>query len=93
MAMLSLSTRQDLTTRPGMPIRNTSLGKQTNDGSLVIDARLNRKWLEISRLWMPAHRDIMTVNGKPWPYLKVEPRTYRFSILNACTSREVRHMS
>jgi FtsP/CotA-like multicopper oxidase with cupredoxin domain len=26
----------------------------------------------------------MTVNGKPWPYQKVEPRVYRFLTLNAC---------
>jgi spore coat protein A len=27
--------------------------------------------------------DTMVVNGKVWPYLKVEPRKYRFRILNA----------
>src|SRR5262249_55548845 len=26
--------------------------------------------------------DVTTVNGAPWPYLKVEPRRYRFRILN-----------
>eukprot|EP00953_Heterococcus_sp_UTEX-ZZ885_P022192 12297-Heterococcus_DN1.PRE.1 len=25
----------------------------------------------------------MTVNGKPWPYHKVEERTYRFNLVNA----------
>jgi FtsP/CotA-like multicopper oxidase with cupredoxin domain len=29
--------------------------------------------------------DINTVNGRPWPYLKVEPRVYRFTTLNSCT--------
>lgn len=31
--------------------------------------------------------DVICVNGKAWPYLEVEPRRYRFRILNACNSR------
>ncbi len=31
--------------------------------------------------------DFMLVNGKAWPYLEVEPRKYRFRVLNACDSR------
>lgn len=31
--------------------------------------------------------DFMCVNGMPWPYLEVEPRKYRFRLLNACDSR------
>lgn len=31
--------------------------------------------------------DVVHVNGQPWPYLKVEPRKYRFRILNAAVSR------
>jgi spore coat protein A len=31
--------------------------------------------------------DVMLVNGKVWPYLDVEPRMYRFRILNGCNSR------
>jgi len=31
--------------------------------------------------------DVMLVNGKVWPFLNVEPRMYRFRILNACNSR------
>jgi spore coat protein A len=31
--------------------------------------------------------DTMLVNGKVWPYLDVEPRMYRFRILNGCNSR------
>jgi len=31
--------------------------------------------------------DVMLVNGKVWPFLDVEPRMYRFRILNACNSR------
>ncbi len=31
--------------------------------------------------------DFILVNGKTWPYQKVEPRKYRFRVLNACDSR------
>lgn len=31
--------------------------------------------------------DVNTVNGKSWPYLEVEPRRYRFRVLNACNAR------
>jgi FtsP/CotA-like multicopper oxidase with cupredoxin domain len=29
----------------------------------------------------------MLVNGRTWPYLEVEPRLYRFRLLNGCNSR------
>jgi spore coat protein A len=31
--------------------------------------------------------DTMLVNGKVWPFLAVEPRMYRFRILNGCNAR------
>jgi spore coat protein A len=31
--------------------------------------------------------DVMLVNGKVWPYLNVDPRMYRFRILNGCNAR------
>ncbi|MBI5684646.1 MAG: multicopper oxidase domain-containing protein [Verrucomicrobia bacterium] len=31
--------------------------------------------------------NMMLVNGRAWPVLRVEPRRYRFRILNACNSR------
>ncbi|KAF2761281.1 Cupredoxin [Pseudovirgaria hyperparasitica] len=31
--------------------------------------------------------DVIHVNGQPWPYMKVEPRKYRFRFLNAAISR------
>jgi len=31
--------------------------------------------------------DVMLVNGKVWPYLEVEPRLYRFRIVNGCNAR------
>ena len=33
--------------------------------------------------------DVMLVNGKVWPFLSVEPRLYRFRILNGCNARIV----
>jgi FtsP/CotA-like multicopper oxidase with cupredoxin domain len=38
--------------------------------------------------WIPMFLgDVMVVNGKSWPYLTVEPRRYRFRLLNGCNSR------
>jgi spore coat protein A len=34
--------------------------------------------------------DVMVVNGKSWPYLEVEPRRYRFRVLNGCNARFLR---
>jgi spore coat protein A len=31
--------------------------------------------------------DVMLVNGKVWPYLEVDPRLYRFRVLNGCNAR------
>ncbi len=31
--------------------------------------------------------DAMLVNGKVWPFLEVEPRLYRFRVLNGCNAR------
>ena len=39
-------------------------------------------------IWIPEYfGDVMLVNGKVWPFLAVEPRQYRFRILNGCNSR------
>lgn len=34
--------------------------------------------------------DVILVNGRPWPYMKVERRKYRLRLLNACVSRALR---
>ncbi len=42
----------------------------------------------IPPIWNPEFfGNSMVVNGKTWPYLEVEPRLYRFRILNACNTR------
>jgi bilirubin oxidase len=43
---------------------------------------------DISPLWNPEFfGNTMVVNGRTWPYLEVEPRRYRFRILNGCNGR------
>jgi spore coat protein A len=34
--------------------------------------------------------DVILVNGRPWPFMKVEPRKYRFRVLDASISRSFR---
>jgi len=43
---------------------------------------------DVSPSWNPEFfGNAMTVNGRTWPYLEVEPRLYRFRLLNGCNSR------
>jgi spore coat protein A len=43
---------------------------------------------EIHPFWTPEFvGDVMTVNGKSWPYLSVAPRKYRFRFLEGCNAR------
>ena len=38
--------------------------------------------------WAPEYfGDVIVVNGKSWPYLRVEPRRYRFRVVNASNAR------
>jgi spore coat protein A len=42
----------------------------------------------IHKFWIPEFfGDVMVVNGKSWPYLEVEPRRYRFRLLDGCNAR------
>ncbi|MFI7493783.1 multicopper oxidase family protein [Kocuria sp. M4R2S49] len=50
------------------------------DGSLGYDDNSH------SGLW----GDVVLVNGRPWPVMKVQKRVYRFRVLNACISRSLR---
>lgn len=34
--------------------------------------------------------DVILVNGRPWPVMKVQKRVYRFRLLNCCISRSLR---
>jgi len=43
---------------------------------------------DISPIWNPEFfGNTMVVNGRTWPVLEVEPRRYRFRLLNGCNSR------
>lgn len=46
---------------------------------------------QIHPFWIPEFfGDTMVVNGRTWPSLQVEPRRYRFRVVNACNARFVR---
>ncbi|KJS29770.1 MAG: bilirubin oxidase [Desulfatitalea sp. BRH_c12] len=43
---------------------------------------------DVSPIWNPEFfGNHMVVNGQTWPFLEVEPRHYRFRLLNGCQSR------
>lgn len=45
---------------------------------------------DVHPYWIPEFfGDVMTVNGKSWPYLEVEPRRYRFRFVDAANARFV----
>ncbi|HUV41080.1 MAG TPA: multicopper oxidase domain-containing protein [Sedimentisphaerales bacterium] len=49
---------------------------------------LNMLMSDVSPLWNPEFfGNTMVVNGRTWPYLNVEPRRYRFRLLNGCNAR------
>jgi len=55
----------------------------TDDGQLFMDTRP----LPDSGIAASIFCDFMLVNGVPWPVMDVEPRKYRFRVLNAADSR------
>jgi FtsP/CotA-like multicopper oxidase with cupredoxin domain len=60
----------------------------TTNPSLIDGAPSNPR---IHPYWIPEFfGDTMVVNGRTWPFLRVEPRRYRFRIVNASNSRFVR---
>jgi spore coat protein A, manganese oxidase len=43
---------------------------------------------DVSPIWNPEFfGNTIVVNGRTWPYLEVEPRRYRFRLLNGCQAR------
>ncbi|HYZ57720.1 MAG TPA: multicopper oxidase domain-containing protein [Streptosporangiaceae bacterium] len=59
-----------------------------NNPSLVDGPPGNPK---IHPFWIPEFfGDAMLVNGRTWPYLQVEPRRYRFRIINSSNARFLR---
>ncbi len=68
-----------------MPLLIQDLAFNT-DGSLAyptkgVNPDIHQQWVQ------DFFGDVICVNGKAWPYLQVEPRRYRFRMLNACNAR------
>lgn len=60
-----------------------------DDGSLLYP--INDDANPPEHVWIPEFfGDTMLVNGKVWPFLEVEPRKYRFRLLNGCNARTLR---
>ena len=58
------------------------------DGSLYYPKQPEKPVPELESSIIPEFiGDTILVNGKVWPYLKVEPRKYRFRLLNASNTR------
>jgi spore coat protein A len=58
------------------------------DGSLLYPVQDAGVSPPIPPIWIPEFfGDSALVNGKVFPYLEVEPRKYRFRMLNACNAR------
>ena len=58
----------------GLTVRDAIFG---TDGQLIYDDNSQSS----------VQGDVILVNGRPWPTMKVEPRKYRFRVLNASVSR------
>jgi len=59
------------------------------DGSLIYPEQMPGDPDDrVPKVWIPEFfGDVVLVNGKVWPYLDVEPRPYRFRVLNASNAR------
>lgn len=66
------------------------------DGKFDVPLALSAKYYNSDgTLWDPeangettsVYGDVIHVNGAPWPYMDVEPRKYRFRLLNTGISR------
>ncbi|HXS66218.1 MAG TPA: multicopper oxidase domain-containing protein [Streptosporangiaceae bacterium] len=61
----------------------------SNDNPSIVDGPPSNP--QIHPFWIPEFfGDTMLVNGRTWPFLNVEPRRYRFRIVNASNARFVR---
>lgn len=58
----------------------------TKDGSIYMNSTGDDPMVHPQ--WQPEYfGDVITVNGKAWPYLKVKRKKYRFRIVNSSNSR------
>jgi spore coat protein A len=61
------------------------------DGSLLYPGDGQGAPPPVPPVWVPEFfGDVAVVNGRIWPFAEVEPRKYRFRIVNACNARVLR---
>jgi bilirubin oxidase len=66
------------------PHSRSFFGDVDQDGPFIPDS-------DVSPIWNPEFfGNTIVVNGRTWPVLPVEPRRYRFRLLNGCNSRFLR---
>jgi FtsP/CotA-like multicopper oxidase with cupredoxin domain len=75
----------------GLPSGPYDMGLAIQDRMFTTDGQLwypNEGITAEHPIWIPEFfGDVMLVNGKVWPYLNVEPRKYRFRILDGSQAR------
>jgi spore coat protein A, manganese oxidase len=76
---------------PGLPNGAYDMGLAIQDREFTTEGQLwypNEGETPTHPIWIPEFfGDLILVNGKVWPYLNVEPRKYRFRILNGSNAR------
>ncbi|GCE07300.1 multicopper oxidase family protein [Dictyobacter aurantiacus] len=74
-----------------LPCRPYEIPLVFQDRSFLSNGQLNYPSTGVTPyhpVWVPEFfGDTAVVNGKVWPYLEVEPRKYRFRMLNGCNAR------
>ena len=61
------------------------------DGSLFYPGDGQGAPPPVPPVWVPEFfGDVAVVNGRIWPFAEIEPRKYRFRIVNACNARVLR---
>ncbi|MCX5893278.1 MAG: hypothetical protein NTW80_09985, partial [Deltaproteobacteria bacterium] len=71
-------TPTSLVPTPGVGTTHLMPGEATN---------FSNPWVYDTCAVPESFLDTMLVNGNPYPYLNVSPKTYRFRVLNACNDR------
>lgn len=86
--------RDDLEARLNLPRGPFEIPLAIQDRTFQSNGQLSypdRGVTRIHPVWVPEFfGDTALVNGKIWPFLEVEPRKYRFRMLNGCNSRYLR---
>lgn len=81
----------DLERSLGLPEGNYDIGLCVQDKMFNPDGTLAYPTTGVTPVhpvWVPEFfGDVILVNGKVWPYLRVEPRKYRFRLLNGSQAR------